>query len=259
LAPPDTTGWDVDPWSRCWTALRHRRWAPWVFEDLTGGLQGLEDLAARALAEPWSGRRRPPGQAAQRLAGLLPSLDPEPAALRAWIAARRPGTILSANVMGQLGVVAEHLLEARFGGPPWNPDPEEADPLAEAVEAWTAKVLAAHLAVLGASGAELWLVYDRAVLFTEAPLRLGGWASPWTRQVQGAEGVEASDPLAGLDVASTLAGTGRTPCRQERWLWPVGPEQQHVVEAQAFRSPGGGPDFPVATVNPCPRAQPQQP
>src|ERR1035438_5896883 len=42
LAPPDTTGWDGDPWSRIWTALRYHRWPPWVFGDLTGGMSELE-------------------------------------------------------------------------------------------------------------------------------------------------------------------------------------------------------------------------
>src|SRR5664279_5736912 len=115
LAPPGTTGWDADPWSRVGTALRHQRWTPWVFEDLTGGLAELEALTRRAVAEPWSGRHRSQGAAAKRLTGLLPSLQPHPAALKTWIAERRPGTILVANVMGQFGVVAERLVESTFG------------------------------------------------------------------------------------------------------------------------------------------------
>ena len=106
LAPRDTTGWDADPWSRAWTTLRHHRWAPWVFADLTGGLAELEATARRAARETWTGRGRDPEVAALRLAGLLPSLQPNPKSLRAWIEAHRPGTILVANVMGQFGVVA---------------------------------------------------------------------------------------------------------------------------------------------------------
>ncbi len=240
LAPPGTTGWDADPWSRCWTALRHRRWAPWVFEDLTGGLSELEAAVRRSVAEPWSGRRRGREQAILRLAGLLPSLQPDPTALRAWIAARRPGTILSANVMGQFGVVAERLVEALFKGSPWSPDPDLADPLAEALDAWTRRATVAFLAVLEESGADLWLVYDRAVLFTEEPLGLGPWEDRWTQQLKGAERLEVSDPLPGLDVLNLLGETERIPFRAQRWLWPVAPGQQHLVEAVAFRSPGAG-------------------
>ncbi len=240
LAPPDTTGWDADPWSRCWTALRHRRWAPWVFADLTGGLADLEAAVRRSVAEPWSGRRRVREQAILRLAGLLPSLHPDPAALRAWIAARRPGTILSANVMGQFGVVAERLVEALFGGSPWSPDPDLADPLAEALDAWTRRTAVAFLTVLQESGADLWLVHDRAVVFTQGPLGLGPWEDRWTQQLKGAEGLEISDPLPGLDVMTLLGETERIPFRAQRWLWPVAPGQQHVVEAVAFHSSGAG-------------------
>ena len=240
LAPPDTTGWDAEPWSRCWTVLRHQRWAPWVFEDLTGGLSELEAAVRRTVAEPWSGRRRGREQAILRLAGLLPSLHPDPAALRAWIADRRPGTILSANVMGQFGVVAERLVETLFGGSPWTRDPEVADPLAEAMDAWTHRAAATFLVILRESGADLWLVHDRAVVFTEAPLGLGSWEGPWLQQLQGAEGFEVSDPLPGLDVMTLLGGTERIPFRTQRWLWPVAPGQQHLVEAVAFRAPQVG-------------------
>jgi hypothetical protein len=118
LAPPDTTGWDGDPWSRLWTALRHHRWPPWVFEDLTGGMSELEATTRRAVMEPWSGHRRALEAAKTRLAGLLPFLVPDPGALRAWIGAHRPGTILVANVMGQFGVVAERSWKPSLAGPP---------------------------------------------------------------------------------------------------------------------------------------------
>ena len=227
LAPPDTTGWDADPWSRARTALRHRRWAPWVFADLTGGLAELEATARRAARESWTGRRRDPEVAALRLAGLLPSLWPDPAPLRAWIAAHRPGTILVANVMGQFGVVAERLVESAF------------------------------LEVLAESGADLWLVHDRAVIFSGGGLELGPWEEVWGRQLtsEGAP-IEASDALAGLELPPLLTAGGREVVRRERWLWPVAPGQRHLIEALVARRPGWG---AVASVNPCPHSLPQQP
>jgi hypothetical protein len=233
LAPPHTTGWDADPWSRLWTLARHRRWAPWVFADATGALVELDATARRAVQEPWSGRRRGREAAAQRLAGLLPSLHPDPAPLRDWIAAHQPGTILAANLMGQFGVVAQRLVEARFGGPPWEEDPERADPLAEALEAWTRRTIEAFLGLLRDSGADLWLVHDRAVVFSGGPLQLGPWERDWTRQLQSDEVLEASDPLGGLDVAALLEEAAIL--RRERWLWPVAPGQRHLAEALAFR------------------------
>lgn len=239
LAPPLTTGWDADPWSRAWTLLRHRRWAHWVFEDLTGGLADLEAVALRAVAEPWSQRRRPLDMAARRLAGLLPSLLPEPAALQAWISAHQPGTILVANVMGQFGVVAERLIETTLGGRPWLEDPERVDPLAEALEAWTRQALARFLGVLQKSGAELWLVHDRAVVWGEGVLDLGPWEDAWARQLQagGAE-MEISDALAGVDVPTALGGNALVLTQKQRWIWPLAPGQRHVVEALALRRMG---------------------
>jgi len=236
LAPPGTTGWDADPWSRVWTALRHRRWAPWVFADLTGGLAELEAAARRAARESWTGRRRDPDVAALRLAGLLPSLRPDPAPLRAWIDAHRPGTILVANVMGQFGVVAERLVEAAFLRPPWEVDPDRPDPLATALEAWTGRALQAFLEVLADSGADLWLVHDRAVIFSVGGLELGPWDEAWSRQL-GSRGapIEAGDALAGLDVPPLLTTGGRELVHRERWIWPVAAGQRHLVEALAAR------------------------
>jgi hypothetical protein len=245
LAPRLTTGWDADPWSRVWTALRHRRWAPWRFGDLTGGLVDLEAAARRAVVEPWSGRRRDPEAAAQRLAGLLASLQPDPQVLRDWITTHRPGTILSANVMGQFGVVAERLVEGIFGRPPWVLDPEQPDPLADALEAWTRRALTVQLEVLRESGAALWLVYDRAVVFSGGRLDLGPWEEAWTRQLRAEVALEASDPLAGLDVSTLLRASGGHLHRQERWLWPVAPAQRHLVEALGFLPPGQGINQPV--------------
>lgn len=249
LAPPDTTGWDAEPWSRIWTALRHRRWPPWRFEDLTGGMDALVAAAQRAGTEPWSGRRRNRRTAALRLAGLLPSLQPDSLALRGWIKDHRPGTILVANVMGQFGVVAERLVESALGLVPWEADPERGDPLATALDAWTRRTLLAFLEVLADSGADLWLVHDRAVLFQGGRLSLGPWTDAWTQQVKReGEPLEASDPLVGIDVSAVLAGTGLRATQRVRWLWPLAPDQQHLVEALAFHRSR----IPVATVNPCP-------
>ncbi|WLT31729.1 hypothetical protein [Geothrix sp. PMB-07] len=235
LAPPCTTGWDADPWSRAWTALRHRRFPPWVFKDLTGGLAELEATARRAIAEPWSGHRRDAETAAKRLAGLLPFLNPNPDALRAWIAEHQPGTILVANVMGQFGVVAERVVEAAFGLAPWESDPDRRDLLAEAMEAWTRRTVLVFLAALQESGAGLWLVHDRAVVFGGGPLGLGAWEDRWERHLRGGEGaIEASDALAGVDVLATLASPGRQLVRKERWLWPVAEGQRHLIEALAI-------------------------
>lgn len=237
-APRQCTGWDADPWSRLRTVLRHRRWPDWCFGDLTGGLAALESTARRCVAQSWSGKRRDPQAAAQRLAGLLPSLRPEPETLRTWIATHRPGTILSANVMGQFGPVARRLVETIFTPfEPWQADPELPDPLFDALEAWVKRVIEAHLAVLDASGAELWLVYDRALLPTEQPVRLDAtWTEGWMAQFR-TEGprLEAGDPLVGLDPLRQLQTRPRL--RAERWLWPLGPDQLHLVEAVAFGRP----------------------
>jgi hypothetical protein len=237
LAPPSAVGWDADPWSRARTCLRHRRWVPWVFADATGGLAELEATVRRALGEPWSHRRREPRAAARRLAGLLPSLHPQPLVLRAWIEARRPGAILAANLMGQFGMVAEALVEALFHpASPWEGDPERPDPLAEALEAWTGRAVTAFLEVLGRSGADLWLVHDRAVVFSGGRLELGPWTDDWTRQLRtSAPPLEARDPLAGVGVQALLTSAGLTMAAQERWLWDLSPDQRHLVEALRAR------------------------
>lgn len=234
LAPTLAEGWDADPGSRIRTWLRHLRWAPWTFEDATGGLVELEATVQRALAEPWSHRRRDARAAARRLAGLLPSLRPSPVALGDWIDRHQPGTILAANLMGQFGVVAEGLVEAAFGkASPWEQDPELPDPLAEALDGWTARAVVAFLEVLARSGADLWLVHDRAVMLGGGRLELGPWADAWPEQLRaGAAPLEARDPLAGVDV---LAELGRLPGlrieSKARWVWDLAPEQRHLVEA----------------------------
>ena len=240
LAPPLTTGWDADPWSRAGTALRHRRFPPWVFEDLTGGLGALGALTRRCLHRPDALQRRPAELAIRRLAGLLLTLQPDPAPLRDWIAAHRPGTILAANVLGQVGCVAERLVEGLFRpARPWPQDPEAADPLAEALDAWTFRALQAVCSVLDESGADLWLLHDRAVLHGSVPASLGPIEVEWTRQLRSATPLDASDPLAGLDLLTRLGGPG--PVAFARWLWPVAPGQVHLMEALTRRTSGTSP------------------
>lgn len=240
LAPAATWGWDADPWSRLRTALRHRRWAPWVFEDLTGGFGGLAATAHRAVGHPWSGRRRPHDQAVARLAGLLPSLQARPEALEAWIARHHPGTILAANVLGQIAPLAHRLVTEAFAPfDPWEADPERSDPLAEALDAWVARVLHQVFKVLREGGAELWLVHDRGVIHGEARVELGLPAEPWTAQLQSPDELELSDPLCGVDVRQELRVD-----RLERWLWPVGAGQLHVMEA-VVAGPVGRPESAV--------------
>ena len=229
LAPAGTVGWDADPWSRLRTLLRHRRWAPWVFEDLTGGTAELAATARRATAVPWSGQPRPSAKAVLRLAGLMASLQPEPRALRAWLETRRPGTVLAANVMGQFGVVAQRLVEGAFGAfQPWVEDPERRDPLAEALEAWTARCVRAFLRALADCPGELCLVHDRGVVFGEVPVTLGPFTEPWQDQLRAEAPLEVADALAGVDVLAAFQG--RTVTRHQRWLWPVAPGQMHLVE-----------------------------
>lgn len=230
LAPKGTVAWDADPWSRVRTWFRHGRWVPWVFEDLTGGLVELDNTAQRCIALPVTGRHRDPQKAVARLAGLLPSLNPEGRALRAWINAHRPGTILVANVMGQFGSVARTLIEMNFGFSPWHEDPEVHDPLAEAVDQWTLRAIRAFLATLKESGAELWLVHDRAVFFGDPKLELGTFQPSWRAQLGSSKGIlEVMDPLCGLDPLVELGLV--EPLRAERWLWPVGSDQLHLMEA----------------------------
>ena len=230
LAPPSAVGWDADPLSRIRTLLRHGRLAPWVFEDLTGGMAELSATAYRTVREPWSGRMRAARTVSRRLAGLLGSLKPNPGPLRAWIGQHRPGTILAANVMGQFGVVAQRGVERAFGGRSiWTQDPEQVDPLEEAVSAWTARAVRAFLAALVESGADLWLVHDRGVLFGHQPATLAPMEEPWTAQLRAAGPLEASDPLCGVDVLCEIKD--RIPEKHQRWLWPVGQGQCQIMEA----------------------------
>ncbi len=233
-APQGTVGWDADPFSRVRTLLRHGRWSPWVFGDITGAFAPLEAAARRAVRESWSGRRRRGEVARVRLSALLPSLSVEPVLLKAWIAAHRPGSILAANFMGQLAPLAQTILERIFAPEdPWSSDPEEADPLSEALDLWTARAVRRLLEVLEESGAELWLVHDRAVLGGEMPVELGAFVPDWRAQLRSPGPLDIVDPLAGVDMVAVLGSPALL--RAERWLWPLGPGQLHVVEALACR------------------------
>jgi hypothetical protein len=230
LAPPGTVGWDADPWSRCRTALRHRRWPPWVFADLTGGMDAFSAMLLRGTQQTWSGRKRAKTKAIARVTGLLKTLEPQPEPLRAWIGRHRPRTILVANVMGQFGVVAQRAVEKAFSpADPWSVDPDLPDPLADAVHAWTVQAVTAFLRVLHESGADLWLCHDRGVVFGQAVVTLGPMVDPWPAQLRSPFPLEVSDPLCGVDVLQAFSG--RQVERHQRWLWHLGPGQVHVMEA----------------------------
>ncbi|MBI3131900.1 MAG: hypothetical protein HYZ13_11290 [Acidobacteria bacterium] len=244
LAPPETWGWDADPLSRVGTLLRHRRWAPWVYEDFTGRLRELSRAARRCARDERVGRRRDPVLAARRLAGILPSFSPTGEPLRAWVEAHRPGAIVVANVLGQLGPVAQALIQRAFR--PINPFelPDEAsEVLAEALDLWTAAAVRAVLKVLSESGAEVCLLHDRGVAWGDAaPRPLGPWRDPWVAQLPLGHW-EVSDALGDVEVGACFADSHEVRAR-ERWWWPVGPGQLHLVEAWrlgAFPSHPGEP------------------
>jgi hypothetical protein len=233
LAPRRTTGWDADPWSRLGTALRHRRFPPWVFEDVTGGFQELGATLERAITLPGSLRRRPPERSARRLVGLIPFLRPGAGPLRRWLRSHEPGTILVANLLGQLGCMAERMVESAFlPACPWGQDPDLPDPLADALDAWTARSIQAVCQALLESGASLWLLHDRAVLHGDAPVYLGPLEDSWIQQLRGPAPLELSDPMPGLDLRQSFAA--RQESRRDRWLWPVAPGQVHLMEALAY-------------------------
>ena len=233
LAPRHTTGWDADPWSRLGTTLRHRRYPPWVFDDFTGGFQALRATLERTLTLPGSSQRRPPELSTRRLTGLMPSLQPRAEPLRRWLQVHQPGTILVANVLGQLGCVAERLVESAFRPAlPWVPDPDCPDPLAEALDAWTVRAIQAVCEALSESGAALWLLHDRAVVHGDTPLELGPLEGGWAQQLHSRVPLEVGDPLLGLDIRRIF--TDRQETSFDRWLWPVGPGQLHLMEALAY-------------------------
>lgn len=233
-APRRAVGWDADPWSRLRTALRHRRWPAWRFMDVTGAMGPLAAAARRSARETWSGRVRIPEAAQARLAALLPTLPTDPAPLRRALADLRPGTVLSANLMGQFGEVARREVETAFAPlDPWDEAPE----LEAAFQAWHRRLLEGFLEALAQSGTTLGLLHDRAVLEGPEVPDLGPFTETWAAQFRGAGSVEAHDPLGGLDVLAALAP--RRPGITRRWWWPVGPGQVHLVEALAYEGAAG--------------------
>ena len=201
-----------------------------MFQDLTGGLDELAALAWRTARQPWSGRVRATRAATRRLAGLVgrpgsaaraaPDLDrPAP-----------PGDHPGGQRHGPVRGGGPAAGGARFQGrPPWTPDPELPDPLEQALQAWTARAVRAWLAALLESGADLWLIHDRGVVYGSAPVGLGPLEPDWTAQLRADEPLEVSDPLCGVDLVREIQA--RTPTRHQRWLWPVAPGQTHVMEA----------------------------
>jgi hypothetical protein len=125
------------------------------------------------------------------------------------------------------------------GGPPWlepaPADPEDSDPVEQALQGWTARAVRAFLGALRESGADLWLVHDRAVLFGDSPVDLGSAADAWTAQLRAPGPVEAMDLLGGADPAESFQG--RPLAHRERWIWPVARGQAHVMEAIHVKPP----------------------
>ena len=233
-APIGTFGWDFDPLSRLGTFMRHRRWVHWIFDDVTGALVELDRVSRRTQVLEGMWVPRPASAAAKRLAGLLPSVIPSTRALEAWIEEYRPGTIICANMLGQIKPVAHRIVELAFKPRnPWVTDQDMADPLQDALEVWTARVVRAILLALRQSGSSLYLLHDRGVIHQDADIALSEWADPWTRQLNTSErNLEVSDPLPGVDVLKELSQLN---CRNKnRWIWPLGPGQIHVVEALAY-------------------------
>ena len=235
FAPPSTFGWDAEPLSRLATFLRHQRWPPWIFDDATGAFEELDKVARRAQLMYSYSQKRTVRDSARRIAGLLPSVAPSAKTLGDWIREYRPGTIICANMMGQIRPMAYRIVEKAFGARnPWEDDPEKPDPLQSALDEWTARALRAILAVLQQSGSHLYLLHDRGAIHQDAQISLGGWSDSWTEQLITDENVlEVSDPLAGVDILREL---GALACKySERWIWTLGQGQIHVVEALAFR------------------------
>ncbi len=157
---------------------------------------------------------------AQRFLGhLLASSDPD-----------RPVLILGAGTGLEVP-----WSEAPRGTVGWDADPwDEAPELEAAFQAWHRRLLTAFLDALAQSGASLGLLHDRAVLEGPEIPALGPFADTWMQQLQGAGSVEAHDPLSGLDVLAVLVP--RRPVLAQRWWWPVGPGQIHLVEALAYEA-----------------------
>lgn len=236
-APRRTVGWDADPWSRLLTLVRHRRFPEWIFGDFTGALADFEATLTRAQVVPGRGHRRDPWKTVERLASLLPSLSPRPRALAAWLEKHRPGTVILANVLGQIGVLAQRMVETALGEvDPWDEDRPESQRLMVALDAWTSRTLEAVLHEVEASGAEVWTLHDRAVIWGSASVSLGPLQEDWKAQLQSREILEVSDPLCGFELGSVFAGRSRL--RMDRWFWFLAQGQLHLMEALAYSSRG---------------------
>jgi hypothetical protein len=136
--------------------------------------------------------------------------------------------------------MAHRIVEMAFKPrDPWMADPDLPDPLHEALDAWAAKAARAVLAVLGESGAGLYLLHDRGVIHNDADISLADWMDPWTKQLRSdAMSLDVSDPLPGIDVLEEFAPR---PCHtKKRWIWPLGSRQMHVMEAIVMGSLGQG-------------------
>lgn len=102
------------------------------------------------------------------------------------------------------------------------------------MEAWVAKTLRSILNVLRESGASLCLLHDRGVIHHQADLAMGAWADSWLEQIKTTENrLEVSDPLSGVDILKELESL--VCLTKNRWIWPLGHDQIHVIEALAFR------------------------
>jgi hypothetical protein len=209
---------------------------PWIFSDFTDAFAELDKVARRVQIMEGHWTPRPATASAKRLAGLLPSLIPSPKTLKAWILEYRPGTIICANVLGQIRSMAHQVIELAFESrSPWVADQDIVDPLQNALDEWTAKLVRGLLTLLRQSGSNLYLLHDRGVVHQDADLALGEWTEPWPKQLRAsADSLDVSDPLPGIDVLEELNPLNCN--NKNRWLWPLGAEQIHIVEALEYRS-----------------------
>jgi hypothetical protein len=234
LAPVNTFAWDAAPLSRLGTFIRHRRWPQWVFKDITSAFEGLDVVSRRVQIMEGRWALRPVYKAARRLAGLLPSVPHSPKALDAWIEEYCPGTIICANVLGQIKPLAYRIVELAFKPRnPWVDDQDLVDPLQDALEIWISKLLASILNSLRKSGSNLYLLHDKGVIHQDADIALGDWTDSWLEQLKTMEkNLDVSDPWSGVDVLTELNSLNCL--AKNRWIWPVGPAQIHIVEALAY-------------------------
>jgi hypothetical protein len=217
------------------TFIRHRRWVPWIFSDVTGVFAELDKVARRTQILEGYQTLRPAPEAAKRLAGLLPSIKPSPKDLEDWIHKHQPGTIVCANILGQIKPMAYKIVESAFKPrSPWTTDQDLADPLQDALDVWVAKTLKSILDVLCQSNSRLCMLHDRGVIHQKADLALGDWEDPWMNQLKSKQSyLEVSDSLPGIDMLNELDSL--ICLSKTRWIWPLTQKQIHVIEALAYR------------------------